>query len=102
MSGKSVKLIIGVVLLVVALALYFFVGSLNYLVDVVIAVVGVVFIVLALVSKEKLPAVTSQPETSEAPPAESKPETSEAPAEEGVEVPSEAPAESEEESKSGF
>ncbi|MCH7759427.1 hypothetical protein IID20_03660 [Patescibacteria group bacterium] len=99
MSGKSIKLIIGVVLLVVALALYFFLTSLNYLVDVVIAVVGIIFIVLALISKEKLPAVVSQPETSETPAVESQPET---PAEEGVEVPSEQPADSGEEPKSGF
>lgn len=61
MKGKSVKLIIGIILLIVAVVL----GLLNVLnswLCLAIAVVGLIFVIFSFRAKEKnLPAVSSEP-----------------------------------------
>lgn len=85
MTGKSIKLIIGIILLIIALALYFFSGLASWI-ALIPAVIGIVLIVLAFTGKAKLPAVSLQPEA----PAKTEPAAEPAPKvepEEAVAVP---------------
>ncbi|MDA2922617.1 hypothetical protein MYX07_05135 [Patescibacteria group bacterium AH-259-L07] len=94
MAGKSVKLIVGIVLLVVAILLYLF-GGLSYWLAIAVVAIGLIFVILSFLGKEKLPALTPQVEkpqettkTAETPQA-----AAPAPEDLGVEVPSAPPSE---------
>ncbi|GEM_PF-1330016 len=79
MNGKSVKLIIGVILVVAALALRLF-TAVSYWLAILLAAIGLIFIILAFAGKErKLPAIAPQPESPT--PAETKEEPESAPEE---------------------
>ncbi len=68
MAGKTVKLIIGIILLIAGVFLYLFNTPLYWL-AIALGALGLIFIILALAAKRQLPSVVSQP----TPPAETEP-----------------------------
>lgn len=92
MTGKSIKLIIGVVLFVIAILLYLFSG-LSYWLAIAVAAIGLIFIILSFLGKEKLPAVTSHEVAEPTEAAHSKEGATSVPEESAVEVPPSPPSE---------
>jgi len=74
MSGKSTKLIVGIILLVAAILLYAF-GGFNYIVALIIGVIGVAMIVLSFtggsgevdISEMESPETPEMPEKKKSP-----------------------------------